>query len=80
MVTDESIQEALDWASELDATMGGTEMSNVMKHVCEEQDDEAEYKKQVILLTNASVGGRITCSVSNYYENSKKEIEKPVVG
>lgn len=57
-------------------------MSNVMKHVCEEQDDEAKYKKQVILLTNASVGGydRITCSVSNYYENSKREIEKPVVG
>ena len=80
MVTDESIREALDWASQLDATMGGTEMSSVIKHVCEEQDDE--YKKQVILLTNASVGGydRITCSVSNYYENSKRECEKPVVG
>ena len=80
MVTDESIQEALDWASELDATMGGTEMSSVIKHACEEQDDE--YKKQVILFTNASVGGYdcITCTISDNYENSKRDIKKPVVG
>jgi len=80
MVTDESIREALNWASNLDATMGGTEMLSVMKRVCEEQDAEADYKKQVILLTDACVGGydRITRTVSHNYENADKE--KPVIG
>ena len=79
-VTDESIRDALNWASQLDATMGGNELESVMKRVCEERDAAPEYKKQIILITDACVVGydRITRTVSDSYENANTM--NPVIG
>ena len=65
---------ALEWINQLDAGMGGTEMQACLKHVLEDEKPDKEYKRQVLLITDAGIYDcrGITKLIKEHYENSPR--------